>query len=328
MGIPDSTIPASDCAVKTFYVLTAIFALAALLIFWRPVLGRGPASPKLKAYFAGFFAVAVFVFLPAHLGGIFFALAMTALIGECLWEFLGMLNLGDMAAYRRLGLAFAPLMVAAVMFSSHGDLAAWLPACGSGWAQVGQLIFYLVPLAAAAAAAILPVCTGDFSGCLTKGAATVFGITYVGWFLAHVMLIRALPNGFGYFIFLCMAVALNDILAYVIGKRFGKHALAPTLSPGKTWEGACGGMVGTIACACLFRYAVIPLDLVHLIVVTVSIAVAAPIGDLTISAVKRDMNVKDCGSLVPGTGGLLDRCDSAILSSPLLYYYLLFVVRP
>jgi len=122
-------------------------------------------------------------------------------------------------------------------------------------------------------------------------------------------------------------VVFNDVLAYTVGRMWGKTPLAPAISPKKTREGALGGLAGSLFAALTFRYAVPDLNLTAVLAAGLLIGVAAPLGDLIISVIKRDMSVKDSGNLIPGHGGLLDRCDSLIFATPAFYYYLLLVTR-
>jgi phosphatidate cytidylyltransferase len=131
-------------------------------------------------------------------------------------------------------------------------------------------------------------------------------------------------HGFRYnFVWLAVLSAFaTDIFAYFIGRAFGKRKLAPVLSPKKTVEGAVGGLAGSVLCCGLFGWFAMPDLLVHCIIMGVLGSVAAQAGDLTASAVKRRLGVKDYGSLIPGHGGLLDRIDSLLFTAPLVYLYL------
>ncbi len=114
-----------------------------------------------------------------------------------------------------------------------------------------------------------------------------------------------------------------------MGKLFGRHKLIPAISPGKTIEGSLGGIfwgiLGGVAIKYAFLSAVIPLY--HVIISGVLLGIVGQIGDLGESLLKRNANAKDSGSLIPGHGGMLDRCDSMILTAPLMYYYLKYVLH-
>lgn len=145
------------------------------------------------------------------------------------------------------------------------------------------------------------------------------GSFYIGWFIQYPVLL--LQEGT---IFLFMALLLtwaNDSFAYLIGSTFGKHKLAPDISPNKSIEGALGGILGTLLVGLLIgHFAFIPLW--GRILLSILSAVAAQLGDLFESKIKRVFGVKDSGTLFPGHGGVMDRIDSLLFSLPVVYYLL------
>jgi phosphatidate cytidylyltransferase len=115
-----------------------------------------------------------------------------------------------------------------------------------------------------------------------------------------------------------------DTVAYFAGRAFGKHPLAPHISPKKTWEGSLAGLIGSLAVAYAFHFwLTIPLP--HLLAMATLGNIAGQMGDLLESAYKRSAGVKDSGSLLPGHGGILDRIDGLILCIPVIWYYLVLV---
>lgn len=160
-------------------------------------------------------------------------------------------------------------------------------------------------------------------------AGDMFGLVYVGWFPAHVVLLHETPAiGPGLVTVLIVAVALCDIGAYFIGKGIGKRKLAPIVSPNKTWEGAIGGTLSTAAGMALayfvqhqFMGEYLPeWPLWAYVAAGVLLSVAGQIGDLIESSLKRDAQLKDAGSIFPGHGGVLDRFDGFLFAAPVLYY--------
>lgn len=117
----------------------------------------------------------------------------------------------------------------------------------------------------------------------------------------------------------------SDTFAFAFGKAFGKVKLCPSISPGKTREGALGGFVGTVVTA-LIVSAIGGFSLLHGLALGIIIAVMAPLGDLVESILKRTCGIKDSGNIIPGHGGILDRFDSLLLAAPAVYVYLVFVV--
>ncbi len=128
-------------------------------------------------------------------------------------------------------------------------------------------------------------------------------------------------------LFTMVIIWVGDAAAYFVGRSIGKHALAPHLSPKKTWEGTLASVFGSLVVALIFaRFMTVPIP--HLFVVAAAGNVAGQIGDLLESAYKRSAGVKDSGSLLPGHGGVLDRIDALILAIPVVWYYWLLVYSP
>jgi phosphatidate cytidylyltransferase len=157
-------------------------------------------------------------------------------------------------------------------------------------------------------------------------AVTILGAAWIGLGLAHMLLIRDVPEHAQLASFtILLAVFGGDTLAYFAGRLFGRHKLAPTTSPGKTWEGF---IVGTVATVLIVFFALYDerndfLTIPQALVLGGVIAVTAPLGDLFESAVKRDMGVKDSGRLLAGHGGMLDRIDALLFASVASFYTLL-----
>ncbi len=154
----------------------------------------------------------------------------------------------------------------------------------------------------------------------TNIAATVLGVVYVPMLGANAILIRSLPDGIALELAFIGIVAFYDIGAYASGSFFGKHKIAPSVSPSKTWEGAAGATVFVFALALLIGPHLGPLDVGSSALLAASAAVLAPLGDLAESMLKRDLDTKDMGSLLPGHGGLLDRIDALLFVAPAAYW--------
>ena len=157
---------------------------------------------------------------------------------------------------------------------------------------------------------------------------SVFGVFFIAWTLSHLILLRGLPAGQWYMLFLCAVVWVGDSAAMYIGKSLGQHKMAPAISPGKTWEGAVGGVVGSVGTAMLSAGFWLPhLLLWQCVVLGLCIALAAQLSDLGESMLKRYAGVKDSSGLIPGHGGILDRIDSLLFATPTLVYAL-YVLLP
>ena len=159
----------------------------------------------------------------------------------------------------------------------------------------------------------------DFSP--SDGAASLYGTLYVGM-VVYLYLLRMLPNGTEWLIFALTNTWAGDTGAYFVGRTWGKHKLAPKLSPKKTMEGAAGGVICCLFAAGIFHIFYPAPPLAKLLVLAVLVAFAGLLGDLVESVLKRHAGIKDSGKLIPGHGGVLDRFDSFLLTAPLVYYYI------
>ena len=159
----------------------------------------------------------------------------------------------------------------------------------------------------------------------------ILGPFYIGFLLGHGLVMRDLSGDAGDFgrswlLFALLVVFACDTGAFAVGRLVGRHRMAPRLSPNKTWEGAAGGLAASVGAALLVGLAfdlAVPLWQQALIGAVAS--VAAQVGDLFESALKRAANVKDSGSIMPGHGGILDRMDSILFALPAVFYMLLAV---
>ena len=156
-------------------------------------------------------------------------------------------------------------------------------------------------------------------GFVKRASAATLALIYIAYLGGFLVLLARKSHGFDNLMTLVILVGCNDTFAYVFGVLLGRHKLAPHISPKKTWEGFIGGTIFTaIGGALAFRY------LLHFdprigAIVGVMAVVTATVGDLIESAIKRDLAIKDMGTLLPGHGGMLDRIDSALLTAPALW---------
>ncbi len=176
---------------------------------------------------------------------------------------------------------------------------------------------------------------GHLERVLPIAAAGFFGLIYIGYPLTLLPQIIARENGPTLLIFLMLVVWTGDIAALYVGKTFGKRKLAPALSPNKTQEGALASLLGSIAiagalaavCQAVGRHGSTVLHISEPLWQTLLLAalvnVAAQVGDLLESALKRGVGVKDSGTMLPGHGGILDRIDALLVAAPVLWYLLL-----
>jgi phosphatidate cytidylyltransferase len=174
-------------------------------------------------------------------------------------------------------------------------------------------------------------------------SAAVFGFLYIVVPLAMLVQLRQQGSGAFLILYTLIVVWMGDTTAYYTGRAIGRHKLAPRISPGKTWEGTAGSLIGAVVCGTLvFAYsreislalmkiglltgdqAYLPPQLPplwHFAVLSAVINVAAQIGDLAESLLKRGAGVKDSGNILPGHGGMLDRIDALLFAAPVVWYY-------
>jgi len=170
----------------------------------------------------------------------------------------------------------------------------------------------------------------DFSKMLTGIGVTILGVLYIaflGGFLVSTRVGFETHAGLSTHLlsYFFLVIFGSDSGAYFAGRAFGKHKLAPNISPGKTVEGLIGGLAAAAAFAALSTWWFFPeLPFQFSIPLAVIIAIVGVLGDLAESAMKRGSNTKDAASILPGHGGLLDRLDSLLLGAPILYYFAKF----
>jgi phosphatidate cytidylyltransferase len=151
---------------------------------------------------------------------------------------------------------------------------------------------------------------------------TVFTLSHMAMLLVSGDAASPVAGGVGLLLFLVVLTQFNDVAQYTWGKLFGRHKVTPTVSPKKTWEGLVGGIATTIAVAALIGPYLTPMDWQWSALAGAIIGIAGFLGDITISAMKRDLGVKDTGGLIPGHGGILDRVDSLTYAAPAFVHFI------
>lgn len=187
-------------------------------------------------------------------------------------------------------------------------------------------------------ALIVEVVRRDRRGSLVGWALTFAGACYIGWLLSHYILLRMLdtplqggwlaflniPPGAAWVYMVFAVTWLQDTGAYLVGRSWGRHRMAPYLSPKKSWEGAAGGFVASVLAAVLAKLLLgLPIGYGMAVVLGAVGGVVGPLGDLAESLIKRQIGVKDASNLIPGHGGILDRADSMLFTAPVLYYLII-----
>jgi phosphatidate cytidylyltransferase len=192
-------------------------------------------------------------------------------------------------------------------------------------AQQGGIVWMLGGFLTTIALAFLLKGISDTRQSLTVAVATtVLGTAWIAFGLAFILLLRAIPeHGRLAVLTVLLTVFAADTMAYFVGQLIGRHKLAPVLSPGKTWEGLIASTITAVLVPFFALYHQDYLSIGESLVLGAVIAVAAPVGDLFESAVKRDLGVKDSGRLLAGHGGVLDRLDAPLFAAVASYFAIL-----
>jgi len=153
----------------------------------------------------------------------------------------------------------------------------------------------------------------------TQLMLTVFSLSHLAFLLSLPQIAGFNAGGRGLLLFVVFITEINDVFQFAWGKLLGRHAIIPKISPNKTWEGFIGGILTTTVLGYFLRF-LTPFSVVESLVVSFVIACAGFVGDVVVSAVKRDIGLKDTGTLIPGHGGILDRIDSLAITSVVFFH--------
>lgn len=158
---------------------------------------------------------------------------------------------------------------------------------------------------------------------LADAARCFFGAFYIGFLFHYAFAMAEMDRPFETILLTLLLTWANDVGAYFAGTLWGRHRFSTGLSPNKTWEGCIGGLLLTVAIACIFSlfFAMPNASIAYLILLGIVASLAAQLGDLVESGMKRYAGVKDAGQILPGHGGILDRFDSLMLVLPVVYYF-------
>jgi phosphatidate cytidylyltransferase len=201
------------------------------------------------------------------------------------------------------------------------------------WISIGWYVMFLifVPIYMFLFLPMRMVIAGETEGFLKAIGTIHWGLMLTVFSLGHLAYLLMLPDrgnpiagSAGLILYLVFLTEINDIAQYIWGKSFGSHPVTPTVSPNKTWEGLIGGICTTTILAILIAPWLTPFDLIHALAIGFIISCTGFIGDVTISALKRDLGVKDSGTSIPGHGGILDRLDSLTYTAPIFFHFTVY----
>jgi phosphatidate cytidylyltransferase len=228
-----------------------------------------------------------------------------------LYEFWMLSSKREAKAQRELGTLFAVALLTAFYFNAPVN-----------WPALPLMILVAFVISTLAGAMLRGA---PFERMIPTTGATVLGVCYVVLLGGHLVALRTgfpAPLAAHLLSFFFLVLMGSDTAAYYTGRAFGRHKLAPSISPGKTWEGALGGMAASLGLAVLAHYWFFPeLSLRAALPLAATLNVLGVLGDLTESALKRGSGAKDAAKILPGHGGLLDRLDSLLFNAPLIYYF-------
>lgn len=260
-----------------------------------------------------------------------FDFVVAAIILLTLREYLDVTEAYGIKPLRWLAYIASVLVVLMFTFNNFYWFTWWVPPAAFSLAALG----YLFPVIFG-----LPVVfRKDMRMAAPAAAMSGFGVLYIAVSLGLLLRLRHLPQNEYLIVFILFSVWGGDIAAYYVGKNFGRHKLAPAVSPNKSWEGAIASTLASVAIAILIFhwhgaingwftpepepdiYEPMGLSLTQIILLGLLTNVAAQFGDLFESALKRGAGVKDSGTLLPGHGGMLDRIDALLFAIPVVWYY-------
>ena len=245
-----------------------------------------------------------------------FTFAAAGVAMFALWEFYGMVcSSGKGKPVVWLGMLLAALFIFQPL---------------SKWTNDGGILF--------TASVVLPLLwvmlRKNRDGACSSWAFTLAGVMYLGWLASRYVALNKLDNGKEWVILALFCTFAFDTSAYFVGRALGRHKMAPGISPGKTWEGAAGGIAGAVAISLLvvwlFRlnfawFSPLPLSYAQAVPLALAISLFAQTGDLVESLFKRNMGAKDSGKALPGHGGMLDRIDGVVFAVLVVYYYVIWL---
>ncbi|GAB6262558.1 phosphatidate cytidylyltransferase [Photobacterium sp. R1] len=201
------------------------------------------------------------------------------------------------------------------------------------WLSIGWygMFIIFIPVYVFLYLPMMMVLIGDTKGFIRSAGIIHWAMMLTVFCISHMAYLLVLPSknpdagSMGMLLFLLVFTQFNDVCQYVWGKSFGKHKIVPKVSPNKTWEGFLGGSATVILASYFVAPYLTPLTSFQGLVAGMIIALSGFIGDLVISSVKRDLQIKDTSQFIPGHGGILDRIDSLMFTAPLFFHYIYYL---
>jgi phosphatidate cytidylyltransferase len=303
--MPEPTTPTPPPLSKAKIFLRRMFSF---VVLWTIVLA---------ALFSGHKQISDYVFL----------LIMVVLAAAGLAEFYGLAAMRQLVCFKGWGILGGVLLMVGTFLNLTGKIGTSGSPARVNDFETSFLILF-----------VLGLCLCQFfSRTNTAGilaiSVTLFGLMYVPWLLNFIQKIYFFPKGVEgqyYLLYFILITKFSDSGAYAVGSLIGKHKMIPRISPGKTWEGFGGAILGSTVASLVFAYFagrhLLGMTVTHAVILGVILGIAAVVGDLIESLFKREAGAKDSGSFFPGIGGILDLLDSLLFNAPLMYLYLRHVL--
>ncbi|MCG6893943.1 MAG: phosphatidate cytidylyltransferase [Desulfobacteraceae bacterium] len=260
-----------------------------------------------KRWLTGLIALLI-LFIPVFWGGALFVAFVAVVSAVAMHEYYNV-------AFGRGGPPWhSPVLLTGIAVTAVTPFAAWYgPPEMVGVVVAGNLL---------AIGALSLRQFGEDPGVTAVAVKEQLGVVYIPLMLSFLVRIRAQPDGIAWLLLVLAVVFVGDTAAYHVGSAHGKRKLAPAVSPGKTVEGALGGLAGNLAAGALFKAMLLPsLPWLSSIGFILTMGIVGQIGDLFESQFKRINDIKDSGTLLPGHGGILDRIDALLFASPVAYLF-------
>jgi phosphatidate cytidylyltransferase len=294
--------PAPPSKLRTF-----LRRLASFVVLWTIVL---------SALFCGSPLVSNYVFL----------LIMVFLVTTGSAEFYGLVEKRELVCFKRWGVLGGVLLILGTFLNLTGLIGTSGTPSRVNDFETSFLILFVLGLC------LLQFFSRSNTAGILAISTTLFGLMYVPWLLNFIQKINFFPhvNGHFYLLYFVLITKCSDTGAYLVGSLTGKHKMIPRISPGKTWEGFGGAILGSTVASVVF-VAILGgnmagMKLKHAIILGGILGLAAVVGDLIESIFKREAGVKDSGKFFPGIGGILDLLDSLLFNAPIMYLYLRHVL--
>ncbi len=268
-----------------------------------------------KRWITSIIAIPVIVALIFLAPPIVFAVFIAAIALIAMWEYFFIIFNGEQ---KRI---YTPIPI-------WGGLAGVLIIIAAAGSRLDLILALLLISAMGAALLSMPGFRRGPQQVLNLVSREVQAVVYIPLSLATLVLLRAAPNGHVWIFFLLFIIFSGDVGAFYVGTYLGRHKLSPAISPGKTIEGAVGGLLTNLVVGLAFKLIFLPhLPIFETVVFILMTGIAGQVGDLYESELKRAANIKDSGTILPGHGGMLDRIDALLFGAPLAYLFYVYCLH-